>query len=175
MLLVAGAVLGCTLTVFFPAFTKNIFASVFRMLADLGQTIFEDQGALQGTLTLFWHNLRAVLGMIILGMLLGLFPLMGMLINGGLLGVVLALAIMNGQILAFMAGVIPHAIFELPALVIGAGAGLFLGWGPFRRNWPGYGPALKQVLNAALLAFVLLAVAAVIEVNITPWLLGLAL
>ena len=154
---------------------QALFSSVFEIIQNLGQKIFEDQGPFQGTLTLFWHNFRAILAMVSLGLALGVYPLMGMLLNGALLGVVLAFSILNGQPLVFLAGVLPHAIFELPALVIGAGAGFYLGWGPFGKDWGGYKPALRIILDVLLLSMILLVAAAVIEVNITPLILNLVL
>jgi len=154
---------------------ESLFSSLFQLLQTLGEQIFEDQSALQGTLTLFWHNFRAVLTMAILGLALGVYPLLGILLNGALLGVVLAFSILNGQPLVFMAGVLPHGLFELPALAIGAGTGFHLGWGPLRKDWAGYRPAFREALDALLLSVALLVIAAVIEVNITPLVINLVL
>lgn len=174
-LLAVGAALGLIGSLFFPQVVSQLLSSVFSMLEELGKEILQEQPPLQGTITLFMHNLRAVFGMSLFGVVLGIFPLLGMLVNGSLLGVVLA-AGLTGQasLLAIVVGILPHGVIEIPALVIGAGTGLYLGWGVFnKRLWPGYKVAFVHAFKAFVLCTIMLAVAAIIEVNITPVLIDL--
>ena len=172
ILLLAGVALGCLATLAFPATAQSLFAVVFETISELGETIFLDQGGLQGTVTLFWHNFRAAMGMAVMGVALGVYPLLGIVLNGVIVGVVMAFSLLEGQILVFFAGVLPHGVFEIPALIITAGVGLHLGWGPMRKNWVGYRQALRSAVDPLLLAGALLVIAAFVEVSITPLLLS---
>lgn len=175
MLLLGGLLSGLALTLLLPGIVESLFATIFASLSELGETIFVEQGGVQGSVTLFWHNFRAAMGMVVFGAALGLFPLLGITLNGFVVGIVLALALTEGQLLVFLVGILPHGIFEIPALIIAAGAGLYLGWGPLRRPWAGYRAALGHIADPLLLASAMLVVAAFIEVGITPLLLSLVL
>jgi len=175
LIFLGSIALGFFGSLFFPGLIGQLFNSVFSMLEDLGREILVEQPPLQGTITLFFHNLRAVAGSIIFGAALGIFPVIGMVINGALLGVVMGFAAAGrASFLTIVAGILPHGIIEIPALVIGAGAGLYLGWGVFnKRLWPGYKQAGINAAKVLLLCAAMLAVAAVIEVNITPLVINL--
>lgn len=172
MLLLGGVLCGLAFTLMSPETVERLFATVFASLNQLGETIFVEQGGVWGSVTLFWHNFRAAMGMAIMGVALGLYPVLGITLNGFIVGVVLALSLMEGQLFVFMVGVLPHGIFEIPALVIAAGAGLYLGWGPLRRPWAGYRAAFGHVADPLLLASAMLVLAAFIEVGITPLLIA---
>ncbi|MDP3488361.1 MAG: stage II sporulation protein M [Bacillota bacterium] len=174
LIFIAGMALGFFGSLIFPGLIAQLFNSIFAMIEELGREILQEQPPLQGTITLFIHNFRAVAGSIILGAALGVFPVIGMIINGSLLGVVMGFGVARASILLIAAGILPHGIIEIPALIIGAGAGLYLGWGVFnKRTWPGYKQAGINASKILLLCAGLLAVAAVIEVNITPLVMNL--
>jgi stage II sporulation protein M len=71
---------------------------------------------------------------------------------------------------------LPHGVFEIPAIIIGEAAALSFGamvimalFSPKRRSQ--LLPNLKQNLKYLLLAFILLVPAAIIETFVTPLLL----
>ncbi|KAF0195035.1 MAG: hypothetical protein FD169_1590 [Bacillota bacterium] len=174
LIFIVGMTLGFFGSLLFPGLIAQLFNSIFAMIGELGQEIFYEQSPLQGTITLFIHNLRAVASSIIFGAALGIFPVVGMVLNGALLGVVMGFGVTHASIAVIAAGILPHGIIEIPALIIGAGAGLYLGWGTFnKRLWPGYKQAGIDASKILLLCVGLLAVAAVIEVNITPLVMNL--
>ena len=174
LIFIVGMALGFFGSLLFPGLIAQLFNSVLSMIEDLGREIFQERTPLQGTIKLFMHNLRAVAGSIILGLALGIFPVISMIINGALLGVVMGFGVTHASLLLIAAGVLPHGIIEIPALIIGSGAGLYLGWGLFnKRLWPGYKQAGINASKVLLLCAGLLAVAAVIEVNITPLVMNL--
>lgn len=130
---------------------------------------------------LFLHNLQAVLFIGLLGLFS--FSVLGMiayLANIGVVGVLLGLFDLMGQSpwLMLAAGILPHGVFEIPALVLSSAAVLQLG---VVLVTPQMGRTIGEVLIEAAahwarvivgLAIPLLAVAAVIEVYITPRLLA---
>lgn len=171
----AGAVLGVLGMFLFPEAVTAAFRSIFSVIEELGRKILQEQSAARGTVTLFVHNMRAVSLMTLLGLALGIYPIVGMLVNGALLGVVFGAAFTgNIPLLTVIVGILPHGIIEIPALVFGAGAGLYLGWAPFnKRVWLGYREGLVDALKVLALCALMLAVAAIIEVNVTPHLIRL--
>jgi stage II sporulation protein M len=72
------------------------------------------------------------LGMIF-GFILGIFPLITIIVNGYLLGFVSSMAV--GVESGFsLLKLLPHGIFEIPAIVLSLGIGLKLGTFPFKKN-----------------------------------------
>lgn len=130
---------------------------------------------------LFLHNMQAVLTIGLLGLFS--FSVLGMiayLINIGVVGVLLGLFDLMGQSpwLMLVAGILPHGIFEIPALVLSSAAVLQLG---VVLVTPQMGKTIGEVLIEAVahwarvivgLVIPLLAVAAVVEVYVTPRLLA---
>jgi uncharacterized membrane protein SpoIIM required for sporulation/ABC-type transport system involved in multi-copper enzyme maturation permease subunit len=123
------------------------------------------------------HNLRAVALILLLGLfsfgVLGTIVFMG---NVGLIGAVLALVKVVGYSPALLAlsGILPHGLFEIPAVILSSAAVLYLG---AALVTPIPGRTLGEVLLEALadwakiglgLVLPLLTVAAAIEVWITP-------
>lgn len=75
---------------------------------------------------IFLNNLTASFLAMGLGILVGLFPLMTVVVNGYLLGFVAREAVMREGIFVLWR-IFPHGIFELPAILISIGMGLRLG------------------------------------------------
>ncbi|MDD2923463.1 MAG: stage II sporulation protein M [Anaerolineales bacterium] len=138
---------------------------------------------LRGQITapfLFLNNARAVLS-IFLGGLVS-FSVLGVLfymLNIGLIGGLFALLQLLGiqPLPLFVAGVLPHGIFEIPALMLGSAAMLYFG---VAIVTPQTGKSLGEVILELLadwakifvgIVLPLLALAAVIEAYITPALL----
>jgi stage II sporulation protein M len=113
-------------------------------------------------LTLFLQNATSALVAIWLGLIFGLVPLFGALANGIILGVVLALT--GGGIMTLVS-LVPHGIFELPAIFISWGLGLWRGMWPFEseKKKSYQERARKAYYVYFTLVLPLLAIAAVIE------------
>jgi stage II sporulation protein M len=91
------------------------------------------------------------LGMIF-GLVLGIFPIITTVINGYLLGFVAEMSVsLEGP--STLLSLIPHGIFELPAIIISLGLGLKLGGFPFQKN---PGKSFKEFLENSVRAFILI-------------------
>lgn len=126
---------------------------------------------------LFFHNVRAVLSILLAGLFS--FSVLGLviyLVNIGLIGGLFGLF----QILGLsawtlvLAGIVPHGIFEIPALMLGSAAVLRIG---AALVTPQTGKSMGEVVIELLtdwakifigLVVPLLAIAAVVEAYITP-------
>ncbi|KAF0108527.1 MAG: hypothetical protein FD146_413 [Anaerolineaceae bacterium] len=150
---------------------------------DLTQVFGQDAGLPGDAISfpvIFWHNLRAVLvisllGLFSFGVLGALFYLVNMAVIGGVLGAFEASGI--SPLLLAVYGILPHGIFEIPALILSSAAILHFGVTlvtPDTRKTlgesmiEGLADWAKVTLGVAL---PLLAVAAAVETWITPVLL----
>jgi stage II sporulation protein M len=139
--------------------------------------------ALTGKLTIllffiiFINNAIKALGIIFLGILLGLPPLLFIVLNGFILGGLgSALESVNGCRYV-MASFVPHGVIEIPVILLAAALGFTVGmeslkWLIRRES------QVKLQLSNGLKVYVRwilpgLAVAAIIEVLVTPLLIGL--
>ncbi len=132
---------------------------------------------------LFYHNARTTVVFLLLGLVS--FATLGialLLVNMGLVGGVLGGASLVGYspFLMFVSGILPHGIFELSAVFLAAAAMVKVG---AQLVTPQTDKSLGEVLLLSLadwlrvfigLVLPLLAVAAVIEVYVTPLLFKLA-
>ena len=108
----------------------------------------------------------AVRSALCLALVLGLFA--GVYVNNGI------------SLLAYFAGIVPHGIFELPALILALSSGIYLCrkvTDYVRHNEKGVmGPLMKDLLRLFVMHIIpLLMAAAVIEAYVTPQLLKLFL
>ncbi len=122
---------------------------------------------------IFIKNVSAVLLSFALSPVLCLMPVIALIANGWLLGQVSAMIIEEQSLGYLLAGILPHGVFELPALMIGEAAAISFGitviLAPFkkeRRNQ--LASSLSQNLKYLAVALTLFLVAAVIETYITP-------
>ena len=99
-----------------------------KIIEFLKTIINETQGmsAFELVLFLFDNNLQASFFGMILGILLGFYPIIAAVANGYLVGFVGALSVGEGG-LAVLWKLFPHGIFELPAVFISLGLGVKIG------------------------------------------------
>ncbi len=122
---------------------------------------------------IFLKNVAAVLVSFALSPFFCLVPVAALVLNGGIIGLVSATVIQEKSLGFLLAGVLPHGIFELPALFISQAAALSFGTAvmlamvnPARRKL--VLPNLKQNARYLALSVVLLFLAAFIETYVTP-------
>ena len=122
---------------------------------------------------IFLKNVTALLVSLVFSPLFCLLPVMALLINGWVLGIVSA-SVMREQSLGFLlAGLLPHGIFELPAFIMGEAVALSVGTAvmlaPFKEEARNQLlPNLKRNLRYLAIALALLLPAAIIETYVTP-------
>jgi stage II sporulation protein M len=142
-------------------------ASNLGMLDEIIKELLESTKNLSGIGLvgfIFKNNLLSALYGLIFGVILGIFPIFNALINGLVIGYVIQKAIVAAGFLQTIK-LLPHGIFELPAIFISLGLGLRLGMFVFSKNKK---KELKRSFLEGLNAFFLivlplLLVAAIIE------------
>ena len=124
-------------------------------------------------LFIFLKNVSAVVMGFVLSPFFCLVPVAALVLNGGILGLVGAMVVQEKSLGYLLAAVMPHGIFELPALFIGEAAALSFGTAALlalfskeRREL--LLPNLKQNAKYLALAIILLLPAALIEAYLTP-------
>jgi stage II sporulation protein M len=123
------------------------------------------------------NAISVALGFVFAPLLL-LAPLFTLLLNSWLLGFISAAAVHKESLSYALAGLLPHGILEIPAIVIGEAAAFYFGsvlilalFIPERR--PVLGTQVWRSVKFLLLTFILLIPAAFIETFITPRLIGM--
>ena len=160
----------------FPDIPATVISAFNEDIA--GSGIVQEDGSFN-VLALFANNLRAM----VLGILYGFIPFLylpalALGVNAAILGMLASL--IDGQWLLLAAGILPHGIFELPALFLSLAAGLCLCKNInayIRKNEKGImKPLLLNILRVTvLLVLPLLVIAAVRETYVTPALMQLFL
>ncbi len=128
-------------------------------------------------LTIFLNNSFVSLLSLVLGMALGIFPLIFIAFNGYFVGVVSYIVGQQKGFLFIFLALLPHGIIELPMVFLSASTGLRLGYHVF-LYFIGKPTELKKEFLGGLkfyfqLIMPLLLVAAIIETFITPLILSL--
>lgn len=153
----------------FPDIPATVISAFNEDIA--GSGIVQEDGSFN-VLALFANNLRAM----VLGILYGFIPFLylpalALGVNAAILGMLASL--IDGQWLLLAAGILPHGIFELPALFLSLAAGLCLCKNInayIRKNEKGImKPLLLNILRVTgLVVIPLLVVAAIMESYVTP-------
>lgn len=159
----------------FPDIPASVISAFNEDIA--GSGIVQEDGSFN-VLALFTNNLRAMLLGVLYGFIPFLYlPALALGVNAAILGMLASL--IDGQWL-LAAGILPHGIFELPALFLSLAAGLCLCKNInvyIRKNEKGVmKPLLLNILRVVvLLVLPLLVIAAVMETYVTPALMQLFL
>ena len=131
--------------------------------------------------TIWGHNLQAIVVILLLGLFsFGVLGTLVYLLNMGIIGAVLALiGALGGSVVKMgVYGILPHGIFEIPALILASAAILYIG---VMLVTPRPQRTLGEVLIEAIadwtkigigLVLPLLTIAAIIETWVTPMLLS---
>jgi stage II sporulation protein M len=143
-----------------PSLGENAIA----LLVEYFKT-FKDENASPLLIAIFLKNASSALFAILFGFLFGILPAFGAAFNGIVVGAVLNLNPLN------FFKIIPHGIFELPAMFISWGLGIWCAAGLFHS--PGLNLRIKRSLNIFFSIIVpLLIIAAIIEVFGTKIIFG---
>lgn len=159
-----------------PSIASGAIQYFANMIKDAG--LVDDKGAFSA-LGIFGNNIRAFVVTACYGFIPFVFlPVVSLALNGAILGLFAAFYVTNGQsLLVYLMGILPHGIFELPALVLAMSCGLYLcrvitDYVRFNRKGT-VKPALANIARVLVLNVLpLTAVAAVIEAYVTPLILA---
>jgi stage II sporulation protein M len=122
LLLLAGAAYGAATSAYAP-----------RLSAPRAEALREFTRLFLGlpkpylALAIFLNNGLKTLAVCVLGTFAGILPLIFLLVNGYVLGLVLHASIESRGLPAFFLAIAPHGMIELPAILLGTSTGLMLG------------------------------------------------
>jgi uncharacterized membrane protein SpoIIM required for sporulation len=138
-ILVAGAVFGYLASWYDPTLARELLLPTGMDYIQPGQ---ESRMATTGELAgfssfLFTHNTRVCLFACALGLTWGVGTALLMWGTGVMMGTLGAVFVEAGELRAFLTGIAPHGVLEIPAAVIGGAAGFVLAEAMVRaRPWP---------------------------------------
>ncbi|MDO9573471.1 MAG: stage II sporulation protein M [Candidatus Contubernalis sp.] len=175
---VLGVVAGFTAVGQNQAILQELSEPYFELLEELAEEVMEG-GPLQGIFLIFSNNLLASVRIIFLGILLGLAPLLGLVVNGGLIGILAAVFMVEQNVnpaLFFIFGLLPHGILEIPAFLISAALGLKLGYHVIfpmeEMNRPqSITYVAKEAVNVIFYLTLIFLAASIVEILVTPYLI----
>ena len=174
----AAAVLGFAFSMLQPDMAWNMIQNFMEQIAQSG--VIDEAGEIS-VFALLMNNWRAMLVSALYGLLPFVFlPLISLLTNGLMLGVMFGIYQANGLSLAtLLDGLVPHGIFELPALIFSVACGIRLckNMGLIVLNNPEKMPFLElaeELLRVLIFVIAPLTMAAAfIECYVTPIVMGL--
>jgi stage II sporulation protein M len=121
---------------------------------------------------IFLKNVSALLISFVFSPILCLVPILALTVNGWLISFISVAVVQEESLGVLLAGLLPHGIFELPALIMGEAAALSFGAltivALVSKKKDLLLPGLKQNLRYLLIACTLLLPAAIIETYVTP-------
>lgn len=178
--MLAAGISGALVALIYPDVIATTLESFSTMVEDAG--IMNDDGTIS-VFALLFNNWSAMLMSAAYGLIPFIFlPMISLITNGFILGVFGILYVQNGfGLAAYLAGILPHGIFELPALVLSIASGVYLCINMNRRILGSNQKIPMVELLSDLLRVLLLLVApmvvaaAFIECYITPLILNLFL
>lgn len=111
---------------------ESVIQKIFELIQELLEKT-ENMGFLELFWFIFFNNLKVSFFGMIGGIFFGIFPIFESFVNGYLLGFVAEKTVTIDGIFSLWR-ILPHGIFELPAVFISLGLGLRLGLVIFRRK-----------------------------------------
>lgn len=165
-------VVGYSSAASFPSMAENLresFSSRFESIMTMSPLFI--------MFAIFLNNAFLSLLFLVLGLALGVLPVLFIAFNGYIVGVIVYLIAQERGLLFILLGLLPHGILELPMVFLAAGIGLRLGHQVFSALI-GRPTQIKREFKEGLMFYFrwilpLLLVAAIIETFITPILLSL--
>ena len=164
-------VIGMALGLAFPVSIGDLLAEDLAALQELGAML--EPFKITTAMFIFFKNTSALLFSFIFSPILCLLPILALTANGWLLSFVSVAVVKEESVALLLAGLLPHGILEIPALIMGEAAALSFGTiaiialvSRHKRNL--LLPGLKENAKYLLLACVMLLPAAIIETYITP-------
>lgn len=137
-----------------PAASPEVTNTLLSGLQSKAESL-SGQSPLMMMLGIFSNNATGSLMALLFGLIAGLFPLFFVVSNGLVIGIMLELLVTKlgaaGGATVFAAGILPHGIFELPAVLISTAIGLKLGYAALRSLLKGEGKVAAELKNGLLI------------------------
>lgn len=136
----------------------------------------QDEEPLMMSILIFLNNLRACLLLFIGGASFGVLTIVILSINGALIGAIIELTLPEKGAFWVAAALIPHGIFEIPAILFASSLGILLGeelWRELHGSGNAAATARRLGMQFVRLVIPLLLIAAIIEAFITPEIVNL--
>jgi stage II sporulation protein M len=111
---------------------------------------------------ILFNNLAVAISCLVFGLFFGLFPIFIASFNGYILGFISRIVMDETRAINLL-GLIPHGIFELPALIISLGLGIKMGFSIFEKERSFKKDIIECLRVFFLLAIPLFVIAAFIE------------
>jgi uncharacterized membrane protein SpoIIM required for sporulation len=124
------------------------------------------------TFSILLENLKVIAILILGGFIFGIPTFLNIFSNGYMFGVIFAVYSKTFKIDQFLLLVLPHGVFEIPAIVIAGAAGFKIPYEIVRylagkKEQPLTKEDIKEYLTLALISIILIVIAAWIEANVT--------
>jgi len=153
-----------------PVSTAELFSENLAAFEELAAIFVPFQ--VTTAIFIFLKNVSALLISFMFSPILCLVPIIALIVNGGLISFISVAVVQEESLDVLLAGLLPHGIFELPALIMGEAAALSFGAltivALVSKKKDLLLPGLKQNLRYLLIACTLLLPAAIIETYVTP-------
>src|SRR5581483_3047856 len=172
VLLLAGALIGVAMAEREPDISSMRQEALSEFVS-----LFKGLPAPLLALAIFLNNAVKTLVVIVAGVFAGILPLIFLLINGYVVGIVFHATVHTEGLWTFVAAVAPHGVLELPAVLLGTSIGLMMGARAVRKFIKKENIELSSQLARGMRFFAtvivpLLVVSALIEAFITAPLSG---
>ena len=153
-----------------PVSTAELFSENLAAIEELAAFFVPFQ--ITTAIFIFLKNVSALLISFVFSPILCLVPILALTVNGWLISFISVAVVQEESLGVLLAGLLPHGIFELPALIMGEAAALSFGAltivALVSKKKDLLLPGLKQNLRYLLIACTLLLPAAIIETYVTP-------
>jgi stage II sporulation protein M len=126
ILFIFAVLIGYLFPVFFTTFIQNMINSILEQIKGLNtsEIIF----------FILNNNIKSSFFVTFFGFIFGIIPVLSVLFNGYLLGFVAVHAVQTSGSFSIVLKLLPHGIFEIPALVLAVGSGMRFGVFLFKKN-----------------------------------------
>ena len=119
------AIIGFIFPIFFREEIIKIMTNMTKLL--------ENKGNFELIYLIFFNNLKASFMAMILGFGIAIFPIVTAVINGYVIGFISREVVSNEGFIVLWQ-LLPHGIFEIPAILLSIGIGIKIGTDIFKKN-----------------------------------------
>jgi len=173
-LFIIGILAGIEIRNTMPADITDIFSGQEDSLSNIADSLGTSRVAI--LIFIYFKNALAVFISFLLGPFFCIVPVLALLFNSAFISYISIEVIQKKSLGYLLAGVLPHGIFEIPALLIGEAASLSFGVAViiaiFSRGRRDYlRNSFKENFKYLLISLALLGPAAIMETFVTPLLL----